>query len=291
MVKWVREEVLQRYFVERCSRYTYKGHKLISARFNQPISAYPDLYCRLDNNKEVPAEVEWKTSDFNHETEVLKQNDGFLVVYKKDQNFEFDQVEIDAEDFSRWFADKAPQLLNESVKELEETERREFPELWFYYLDKSSFRHFTMFSMGYSDNEGIWGVPGIVKKFRQLNRFRQIQKGDLILFISGWKAKGKGGRVPLNKFKGEITLAELHRITTDYFYDETKIWDEPKGWAGELYPHRFKFDKHPIVALKNISIKPLSFSTKSNLHKLLSATLFWNGDSPALLDMISHGKQ
>ena len=67
MVKWIDEKVLQKYFIERYSKYTYKGQKIISARFNTPFDSYPDISCVLDNHKEVPAEVEWKTSDFNHD--------------------------------------------------------------------------------------------------------------------------------------------------------------------------------------------------------------------------------
>lgn len=118
---------------------------------------------------------------------MLRQADGFLIVYQKDQQFELDQIEIDKDDFKNWYVSHADTLLSESVSDLEEEIRgREFPELWFYYLDKNSYRHFVEFSMKLSDKKGLWGVPGIVKEFKQLNRFRQIREGDLVLFISGW---------------------------------------------------------------------------------------------------------
>jgi hypothetical protein len=116
--KWVDEKVLQKYFVERHSKYRFKGHDIFSARFNQPFDKYPDLSCLLDDHREVPAEVEWKTSDFNHDINLLKDNDGFLIVYKKDENFELEQIEVDKEDFDRWYSNTAKSLLDESIKEL-----------------------------------------------------------------------------------------------------------------------------------------------------------------------------
>lgn len=78
----------------------------------------------------MPAEVEWKTSDFYHDIEVLRKFDGFLIVYRKDQQFELDQIQIDKDDFKKWYASHADTLLSESVKDLEEEIRgREFPEL------------------------------------------------------------------------------------------------------------------------------------------------------------------
>jgi hypothetical protein len=166
--KWVDEKVLQKYFVERHSKYRFKGHDIFSARFNQPFDKYPDLSCLLDDHREVPAEVEWKTSDFNHDINLLKDNDGFLIVYKKDENFELEQIEVDKEDFDRWYSNTAKSLLDESIKELAfEIEERDYPELWFHYLDKLSYRDF----MDYSQDMGVWGVPGMVKTLRQINRF------------------------------------------------------------------------------------------------------------------------
>jgi len=291
MPKYVAEDILQKYFVERHDKYSIRGQRIVSARFNKPFDAYPDIFCVLEDKREVAAEVEWKTSDFNHDVEILRESSGFIVVYNKDQNFELDQVEIDKDDFKKWYVTNADRILAESVEDLEQEIRgREFPELWFYYLDRNSYRHFVEFSLNFSKTSGLWGVPGIVKEFRQLNRFRQIREGDLVLFISAWKTKGQGGRVPFKKFRGIIGRAELYRITTDYHYDESKVWDEIKGWEGESYPHRFEFDKNPIFQITHIPIARLSHTTRSELHKLLTGSLFWNGHAASLLDMISHGR-
>ena len=50
-----------------------------------------------------------------------------------------------------------------------------------------------------------------------------------------------------------------------------------------------QFDKKPIMNLADIQIRKLSYTTRAELHKLLAATLFWNGHAASLLDMISHG--
>jgi len=239
MVKLIDEKVLQKYFTERFSKYSYKGYKIISARFNEPFDRYPDIVCVLDNHKEVLAEVEWKTSDFNHDITILRENDGFLIVYEKDQNFELEQIAVDKDDFEKWYITNAESIFNESIKEVTKyIKERKYPELWFYYLDYNSYRDF----LDHSQDMGVWGVPGNIKTFRQIHRFRDIKIGDLILFIARWRPKGTGGRVTFKKFKGKFEKAFLHRITTDYYYDETKIWSDKGKWKGELFPHRFKFD-------------------------------------------------
>ena len=286
MVKWIDEKVLQKYFIERFSKYSIEGHKIISARFNQPFDRYPDIVCVLDNHEEVPAEVEWKTSDFNHDINVLKEADGFLIVYQKDQNFELEQIEIDQKDFENWYVKNAKTIFKESIVEIRsEIFERKYPELWFYYLDKTSYRDF----IDHSQEMGVWGVPGNIKTFRQLDRFREIKKGDLILFLARWKTKGTGGRVSLKQFKGSFEKGLLHRVTSDYYFNETKIWSDAGRWKGETFPHRFKFDKKPILKLDDIKISKLSYSTKASLHQLIYSIL-WHGNASSLVDIISHGK-
>jgi len=287
MPKWIDEKVLQKYFIDCFTRYKYKEHKIISARFNQPFDRYPDLICVLDNHKEVLAEVEWKTSDFNHDVNVLKENDGFLIVYQKDQSFELEQIEIDQKDFEKWYVKNAKTIFKQSIDEIfSEIVERKYPELWFYYLDKNSYRDF----LNHSQDIGIWGVPGIVKTFRQLNRFREIKKGDLIFFLAQWKTKGTGGRVSFKKFKGTFEKGFLHLVTKDYYYDDkTKIWPDRGQWRGEIFPHRFDFNKKPILELKDIKISKLSYTTRASLHQLIYS-LLWHGNASSLVDIISHAK-
>jgi len=286
MVKWIDEKVLQKYWKENCRKYTVKGLKILKCRFNPTFDQYPDVYCLLENNEEVPAEVEWKTSDFNHDISVLRENNGFIVVLKQNQNFEMEQVIIIQEDFEKWFTKNSKKILSESLKQIiEEISTRNFPKLWFYYLNKSANLHF------YQEIEKqTWGVP---KKFRQLNRFRDVKKEELIAFIGPWypqRKKGKaitGGRVPLQKFKGRIEKIIVFRVTSDYYCDDTELWEHG---SSEKWPHRFKFSKEPILELKDININRLSYSAKTNLHKLIYA-IFWEGNPSSLVDLMSHGKK
>jgi hypothetical protein len=54
MPKWVAEGVLQKYFVERHEKYSYKGQKILAAKLNQPFDLYPDIFCVLEDKREVP---------------------------------------------------------------------------------------------------------------------------------------------------------------------------------------------------------------------------------------------
>jgi len=119
-----------------------------------------------------------------------------------------------------------------------------------------------------------------------LHRFRGIKEGDLVAFIGPWKPIGTRGRVPLEKFKGTIEKILVFRIISDYYYDETEVWG---SGTSEKWPHRFKFSKNPIMELKNINIKKLSYSSKDNLQKLTNR-IFWEGNPSTLVDLISHGQ-
>jgi|GEM_PF-2024261 len=288
MAKWVDEKVLQKYWVENCKKYSLPSRnlKIIKARFNPAFDKYPDVFCTLEDNTEVPAEVEWKTSDFNHDISVLKENKGFIIVFKEDQNFELEQVVVRRDDFENWFNNNSDRLLSESLKEIvTEITERKFPKLWFYYLDAKGKKHFYEKII-----TRTWGVP---KEFRQLDRYRDIQKDDLIAFIGPWyppRKKGKaisGGRVRLEKFRGDIEKVLVFRVISDYYYDETEVWE--KG-SHQRWPHRFKFSKEPILELQNIKLRRLSPSTKANLHKLIYS-IFWDGNAFSLVDIMSHSEK
>ena len=72
MPKWVAEGVLQKYFVDRHEKYSFKGQRIISARFNQPFP-HTQISSAFWKTNQVPAEVEWKTSDFDHDIEILRR--------------------------------------------------------------------------------------------------------------------------------------------------------------------------------------------------------------------------
>lgn len=75
METWLKERFLQRYAIENFSKFKPFGLKIISVRDNK--DRYPDLFCILENGKEVPAEVEWRSGNFvqhGHDINELKDN-------------------------------------------------------------------------------------------------------------------------------------------------------------------------------------------------------------------------
>ena len=89
-MEWIPEKVLQRYVKE--NPHLFQDHfdaKISYVRFNQPFDRYPDLYFVLEDKREIPVEVEWKTSNFNHNPDVLIEGNGFLFVGKELKDFSF----------------------------------------------------------------------------------------------------------------------------------------------------------------------------------------------------------
>ena len=69
-MEWIPEKVLQRYVLENYQQFQEEFQKLFNAkisyvRYNQPIDRFPDLFFVLEDKREIPVEVEWKTSNFN----------------------------------------------------------------------------------------------------------------------------------------------------------------------------------------------------------------------------------
>jgi len=257
MEVWLKERVLQRYVIENSSKFKPFGMKILSIRDN--LDRYPDLYCTLENKKEVPAEVEWKTSNFTqhgHDITVLKDNQGFLLVCEKDQDlgFEIPQIEINISDFEKWFTKNALRIIQDTTDPYKKSvKERKIPKLWFSYL--------SLKAGGASDfliaiKAHTWGVqknysPSVI------NLVSSIQKNDLIAFIG--PGKGFPGRVDLKKwmkrsFKGYFQKIQVFRITRSYFYDDKKIiWKGIGKWKDEVFPHRFEFDPKPLINLKKLS--------------------------------------
>lgn len=281
MPKWIDEKVLQRYWVDRCSIYEANGKKIKSSKFNVPFDRYPDVINNLEDDSEVPAEVEWKTSDFDHDIQVLKDSNGFLIVYQKDQNFNLPQVVIDHADFEKWFRQHSKTILAESIKAYrKEIIARKFPKIWLRYND-------------IKNNENVKrsleiGYDGFPEKTKVLPRLRDVRDNDLVLFIGPYKSttKGMGGRVPLSSFKGYMKRVMLLKVTKGYNYDS-----KPLGWKSkndEKFPHRFRISK-PLLEFENLEIEKLSSATKDALHHLV-ATGFWEADPTHFVELLSQVK-
>lgn len=278
MPKWVDEKVLQRYWKDRCNIYEIDGKKIKSAKYNIPFDKYPDVINRLEDDSEVPAEVEWRTSDFNHEPDILKRENGFIIVYTKDQNSDLPQVELDKKDFAKWFKRRSSTLLRESLREFrKEEEKRKFPRIWLRYNDLKNEENMALsLKLGYD---------GFPEKTKVLPRLRDVKSRDLVLFVGPYKsaAKGRGGRVSLDKFVGTMRRILLMKVTRGYHYDP-----KPLGWkskTGELFPHRFCITKS-LLESRDLKLEALSEATRSALHHLV-ATGFWEADPTHFVEILS----
>lgn len=293
METWVRERVLQRYVIENPSHFKPFGLKIINVKDNK--DEYPDLYFILENGKEIPAEVEWKSSNFvthKHDITLLKENQGVVLVIEKDQDlgFEIPQLLISSEKFEKWFTDNALRIIQDTTAPYKKSKKeRKIPKLWFSYL--------SLKAGGVSDFENAlkhhtWGVQ---KKYSPavINQISTFQKDDLIAFIG--PGRGFPGRVNIKDwvkrgFKGYFEEIRVFRISRGYFYDDQKIiWMGKGKQKGEVYPHRFEFDPAPIVHLKKIDVKKLAETSKRELHSMVYGNLI--GANPStLVDIIYYGQ-
>jgi len=292
METWLRERVLQRYVIENKSKFKPFGKKILSIQDNK--DKYPDLYFTLDDGKEIPAEVEWKSSNFvqhGHDISELKDNQGVVLVCEKDQDlgFEIPQIQIDISDFEKWFTANSLKIIQDTTKPYKKTDKqRKIPKLWFSYL--------SLKAGGVSDFENalkhhIWGVqknyaPSVI------NQISTIQKNDLIAFVG--PGKGFPGRVNIKtwmrkSFKGYFEKIQVYRVTRSYFYDDQNIiWKGTGKWKDETFPHRFEFDSTPIINLVNININCLAETSKQELHSMVYGNLI-SANPSTLVDIIYHG--
>ena len=61
---FLHENILIRYWFDRCSKYTLGEKKIIKAVANIPISLTPDIAKNyFDDNTHMPCEIKWQTSD------------------------------------------------------------------------------------------------------------------------------------------------------------------------------------------------------------------------------------
>lgn len=257
---------------------------------------YPDLYCVLEGIGEVPAEVEWKTSNFiqhGHDIRLLKDKQGFIFVLQRDQDLGFDipQVEIDIENFEQWMTKNALKLIQATTAPYKvKSFKRKIPKLWLTYISQKA--------GGISDFERealehhTWGVH---KKYSPsvINNISSMQKKDLIGFIG--PGRNFPGRVSLTtwskkSFKGYFERIRVYTVNKGYFYDEDKIiWEGTGKWKGEVFPHRFGFNPKVIINRKDIVIKKLSATAKQELHSMVYGNLIPASPS-TLVDILYHSK-
>mgnify|MGYP001188582862 CR=1 FL=1 len=299
-MKWIDEKVLQKYFKESFDQYNnwFKeeySEKVVSVSYNEPFDAYPDVYATLESGKILPIEVEWTTKDFNHDPKVIEEKNGLIAVLQNnDPSFGLKQLELNEEKFKKWYIKNSERIFSESIKQIVVEDKykiKRSPKLWFFYSGMSDKKN---------RNETLEsGVFGVAAVFRQLDKFKDIRKNDLFCIIGPFKNfGGTGGRVSFDKFKKNRKLIceeiLLFKVIEPYYYDESKIWKYQVTYLDsdsqiKNYPHRFKFDKEPILEMGDIKIANLSLTSKTGLHKLLYQ-IFWDGKPDLLVDLISKAK-
>lgn len=121
--KWFHEKVIQRYFKEECGYYEspFDGEDIAleDARYNDSFDQFPDEYVTI-GGREHPAEVEWRSSDFDHfehsRYDEFLEEDGFIVVIERDESYEdIPQLELDTDHLEAWVVDQADALLEDTL--------------------------------------------------------------------------------------------------------------------------------------------------------------------------------
>ncbi len=185
------------------------------------------------------------------------------------------------------------------LRNLEKAKKRRQPKLWITLLTKKggALKHFEP-ALEYE----TWGIQKNYKVATgKGTRLEEIQKDDLIVFLAGlhgsYKSKKTGkfvyGRYKMSEwskpsFNGKFDYVCVFKVTSDYFESsEPKIWEtSPNGrWKDELFPHRFKFNRNPLLIMKDLKIRDLSASSKSELQNTVYVN-FRMCDPDTLVDIM-----
>ena len=142
-MEWIPEKVLQQYILENYRLFqdvfqTRFNSRIAYVRTNKPIDRYPDLYFVLENKQEIPVEVEWKSSNFDHDPQILIDQNGYVFAGIVEPDYDIGsikQVQVNLKDFENWFVKNSEKLVKETTHSLHEIDReRLLPKLWFTYL-------------------------------------------------------------------------------------------------------------------------------------------------------------
>ena len=317
-MKEIPELTLQKYILNNFNEFNDDiirlfNSPIISAFPNYPEDRFPDIFFKLENGKTIPIEVEWKTRKFDHydhdDFPKFKNNDGLVMVAVKedDVNLGLEQITVDLDKFEKWYLEYSKQLVKDELKDLRKllkTKKKRQPRLWVTLLTKKggALKHFEA-ALQYE----TWGIQKNYKVATgKGTRLEEIQKDDLIVFLAGlhgsYKSKKTGklvfGRYNMTEwgkatFNGKFDYACVFRVSEGYYENnEPKIWKTgSKGkWKDELYPHRFKFNKNPLLIMSNLRVKDLSVSTKSELQNVVY-TNFRMCDPKILVDIMHNADQ
>lgn len=297
-MEWIPEKVLQRFVKENPQLFQQYfldrfNSKISYIRYNIPIDRYPDLFFVLEDKREIPVEVEWKTSNFDHELDVLIEGEGFLFVGKIEPDYDvgaIKQIEIPLTEFEKWFEKHASELVTETTSSLHKIDQeRKLPKLWFTYL---SFKGDGVLHFESALKHQVWGIQKNYKPTTN-NQIKGIREGDLIAFIG--PGKSFPGRVPLaewtkKSFKGYFEKIRVFRVTRGYYTENNKIWITRGKWKDELFPHRFDFDRNPLIVMKDIKVNNLGLTSKKEIHNTVYSNIRMC-DPHTLVDILHNAKQ
>jgi len=267
MAKWFSEELLIKYWEDRCQLYKFKdGRGIISAERNPSFGRYPDIGKNIVSDKScVPAEIEWYTTSFDrhkHDIKVLADQNGFLVVLKNNASFPLEQIEIDREDFIQWFKSSAESLAIETLHDIErEVVRSREPQVFLYYVPQKGKDNLDL-----AIKTGTWGFPDNgAKALRGLPVISSIKPHDIVIVVHGFEADKtlgvSGGRLPAAHFIGQFRELQGLVVTSKFYKSATPVWSD------QVYPNRFDFRKPQLFSGKDIPCTEKTLGR--SLHELL----------------------
>ena len=141
---FLHENILIRYWVDRCSTYDLNGKKIKRAVANIPLSITPDIannYFEDNSLKPMPCEIKWQTSDFKDPDQIntVRNRNGFLLVFDKDRDdCPIPQIEINKNDFEKWFVKNSSKLAKDTTKKYStDSSKRKEPRVFLNYLSTS----------------------------------------------------------------------------------------------------------------------------------------------------------
>ena len=255
MPKWFHEQMLHKYWIDKCKNYKVNGQQIIGAKLNPIFDRYPDISeNELTNGEIVPCEIEWSTTDFNHDISILEGNNGFLVTFIENADFPLPQIKIEEEDFIEWFTKNSKKIALETLDVVRKSSMKRAVEfIWLIYLGSRNKQDANI-----AFENGVWGFPkSETGKRRGHNRIIEILPNDIVVFVKEFSFDDENRmRTTWTKDKeklvGKLDEIVIVRVTKGYYKNSSE--NEP--WSNDKYSYRFDFDKDSILKAKNVPCTP-----------------------------------
>ncbi|MFA5750627.1 MAG: hypothetical protein WC895_05460 [Candidatus Shapirobacteria bacterium] len=261
-----------------------------------------DLFFRSIQHP-IPAEVKWDANDLKNSAQkrALQKGKGFCAALNlpldKNRVKGVDYVRIPYEDFKRWFLQRAPLLVDETVQikvDQETTVRHR--DYWIIPLRGTSILNFKKMMDRYS-KKPFWAFQN---KPYPLERVFRMKKGDRCLFL---QVRGKPGQIRLPPPGQEGRIRFLvdawyeGEITQPYHMRLDKTWGNffekrSRPISGRRWPHfiRMRFDESEEACEKNILVsRPLSMSLTQAVNHFHAPCDVSAQEYGQLLQQLRHG--